>query len=117
MITPFPFKKNAKKNGNDNNSFDEKAFLNELIEVVNSVDAQLDELLPRTGELEQRLYDAMRYSAFGGKRIRSFMLVNSARIFNVPPKRALWVASALECLQAYALIHDDLPAMDDASTR
>src|SRR5438105_1627144 len=77
-------------------------------------DALLDRLLPP----EAVLVDAMRYALLGqGKRLRPFLLAESARLFAVPRDRALRVGAALECMHCYSLIHDDLPAMDDDDLR
>jgi farnesyl diphosphate synthase len=65
-----------------------------------------------------RLLEAMRYSLLGpGKRLRAFLLVETAGMFDVAKVSSLRAAAALECLHAYSLIHDDLPAMDDDDTR
>jgi farnesyl diphosphate synthase len=61
---------------------------------------------------------AMRYGALaGGKRLRPFLVVESATLFDVPRQRALAVGAALECVHCYSLVHDDLPAMDDDDLR
>lgn len=66
----------------------------------------------------QRLMDAMRYSALGGgKRLRPFLVVESAALFGVPRERALMAGAALECVHCYSLAHDDLPAMDNDDLR
>ena len=66
----------------------------------------------------RRLMDAMRFSSLnGGKRLRPFLVVESAAVFDVPREAALLVGSALECIHCYSLIHDDLPAMDDSDLR
>jgi farnesyl diphosphate synthase len=60
----------------------------------------------------------MRYASLGGgKRFRPFLVTETAKLFNVPLRHALMVAAALECVHCYSLIHDDLPAMDDAALR
>lgn len=65
-----------------------------------------------------RLGDAMRYAALGGgKRLRPFLMIQSARLFGVEEKAALDAACALECVHCYSLVHDDLPAMDDDDMR
>jgi farnesyl diphosphate synthase len=65
-----------------------------------------------------RLLDAMRYASLGGgKRIRPFLVVETAKLFAVPRRQALMVAAALECVHCYSLVHDDLPAMDDDALR
>ena len=66
----------------------------------------------------RRLLDAMRYASLsGGKRIRPFLVVESAALFGVPRERALMVGAALECVHCYSLAHDDLPAMDNDALR
>src|SRR3954449_8863894 len=66
----------------------------------------------------KRLIDAMRYSSLGGgKRLRPFLVVESAAVFGVPRQAALLVGAALECIHCYSLIHDDLPAMDNSDLR
>jgi farnesyl diphosphate synthase len=65
-----------------------------------------------------RLYEAMKYSALApGKRFRSFLLLEFGRAFGVLEKQLLQVAVALEFVNAYSLVHDDLPCMDDAALR
>jgi farnesyl diphosphate synthase len=59
----------------------------------------------------------MRYATAGGKRLRGFLALESAALFDVPQLRALHAAGAVECLHAYSLVHDDLPAMDDDDLR
>jgi len=66
----------------------------------------------------KRLVDAMRYGSLnGGKRLRPFLVVESAAIFEVPREAALLAGAALECIHCYSLIHDDLPAMDNSDLR
>jgi len=74
----------------------------------------------RNGEITRpaRLLAAVRYGVFnGGKRLRPFLLMESAALFNTKSKPAVAVAAALECVHCYSLIHDDLPAMDDDGLR
>src|SRR6516164_8348137 len=66
----------------------------------------------------KRLVDAMRYSSLGGgKRLRPFLVVESAAVFGVSREAALYAGAALECIHCYSLIHDDLPAMDNSDLR
>jgi len=77
-----------------------------------------DTLLPDEIARPKRLMDAMRYSTLGGgKRLRPFLVVESAQVFAVPRKAALLAGAALECIHCYSLIHDDLPAMDNSDLR
>src|SRR5690349_1250885 len=60
----------------------------------------------------------MRYATMGGgKRIRPYLVVNSALLFDVHSEYALRTAAAVEMLHCYSLVHDDLPAMDDSDLR
>ncbi len=80
-----------------------------------SVEASLDALLPPATD---RVTEAMRYATLGGgKRLRGFLVLGSAGLFDVQRDRALRVAAAIECLHAYSLVHDDLPCMDDDDLR
>ena len=66
----------------------------------------------------KRLIDAMRYSSLaGGKRLRPFLVVESAAVFDVSREAALLAGAALECIHCYSLIHDDLPSMDNSDLR
>jgi farnesyl diphosphate synthase len=87
------------------------------------VEALLRELLssrPRHGEIArpERLLAAMRHGVLGGgKRLRPFLVIESAALFDADREAARRVAAALECVHCYSLIHDDLPAMDDDDVR
>jgi farnesyl diphosphate synthase len=60
----------------------------------------------------------MRYAVLaGGKRLRPFLVVASADLFQVPMVNTLRVAAAVEMVHAYSLVHDDLPCMDDDDVR
>ena len=61
--------------------------------------------------------DAMRYAVQGGKRLRGFLVLESAALFGLSAREVDSVAAAIECLHAYSLVHDDLPAMDDDDLR
>jgi farnesyl diphosphate synthase len=77
-----------------------------------------DGVLPDEIARPKRLMDAMRYSSLGGgKRLRPFLVVESAAVFGVHREPALLVGAALECIHCYSLIHDDLPAMDNSDLR
>ncbi len=67
---------------------------------------------------EERLMEAIRYSTLGGgKRLRPFLAVCSAHLFNVSMDAAIEAAAAIEFIHSYSLIHDDLPAMDNDDLR
>lgn len=61
--------------------------------------------------------EAMRYSLKGGKGLRAFLVMESARLHDVKKERAVFAAAAIEAIHAYSLIHDDLPCMDDDDLR
>ena len=98
-------------------------FKQSLDQVAADTESLLDRLLavkPVPGELARpvRLLEAMRYASLGGgKRVRPFLVVETAKLFAVPRRQALMVAAALECVHCYSLVHDDLPAMDDDALR
>lgn len=70
------------------------------------------------GGAPDRLLSAMRHGALGGgKRLRPFLVEESARLFDGPPAGASATAAALELVHCYSLVHDDLPAMDDDDLR
>ena len=85
---------------------------------ASAIERRLEALLAGNEDAPANLDAAMRYAALGGgKRIRPFLLIESARLFGVAEDRALDAACALECVHCYSLAHDDLPAMDDDDMR
>ena len=67
---------------------------------------------------EQRVEDASGYALLGGgKRLRAMLALAAGEAVGLPPQTAERIAVAVETLHAYSLVHDDLPAMDDADTR
>ncbi|MGL5011902.1 MAG: polyprenyl synthetase family protein, partial [Paracoccaceae bacterium] len=60
---------------------------------------------------------AMRYAVRGGKRLRGFLVLESAAMLGVSPSQAVHAAAAVEALHAYSLVHDDMPCMDDDALR
>lgn len=66
---------------------------------------------------QSRVSEGMRYAISGGKRLRGFLAVESAALFDVPESQSIWAAGAAEAMHAYSLVHDDLPAMDDDDLR
>lgn len=63
------------------------------------------------------LVQAMAYATRGGKRLRGFLVLESARMHDIAPAQAIWPAAAVEAMHGYSLVHDDLPAMDDDDLR
>lgn len=102
---------------------DDSGFELALARRAGDVEAELDRLLGaslRDGEVARpgRLLAAVRYGVLnGGKRLRPFLLMESAALFEADGAAALRAAAALECVHCYSLIHDDLPAMDDDDLR
>jgi farnesyl diphosphate synthase len=87
-------------------------------QVSAEIDAQFDQLLIVPDDARRRLYEAMRHAAIGGgKRLRPLLVVATANLFHVDRDVALRVATALESIHVYSLIHDDLPCMDDDDVR
>src|SRR6201992_3411068 len=93
----------------DQTAEDTEALLTKLL-----ADAPLSDEIVRP----KRLIEAMRYSSLGGgKRLRPFLVVESAAVFGVDRNAALLAGAALECIHCYSLIHDDLAAMDNSDLR
>ncbi len=98
-------------------------FAKRLDATAADTEALLERLLSDTtlpGEIARpyRLIEAMRYSSLnGGKRLRPFLAVESAAVFDVPRAGAMMAGAALECIHCYSLIHDDLPSMDNSDLR
>ncbi len=98
-------------------------FRRRLDAAAEATEATLDALLSpqaQPGEITRpaRLLEAMRYATLGGgKRLRPFLVIESARLFGVEGTAALRTACALEMIHCYSLVHDDLPAMDDDDLR
>jgi farnesyl diphosphate synthase len=101
----------------------ETVFQDRLGQTAQDTEALLDRLLaspPIDGERARprRLLDAMRHASLGGgKRLRPFLVVESAALFGVARQNALMAGAALECVHCYSLAHDDLPAMDNDDLR
>jgi farnesyl diphosphate synthase len=86
-----------------------------LSQAAMRVEEALADLLPAA---DTRLGAAMRHAVLsGGKRLRAFLAMEAAALFRVPAGQAVRAAAAVECMHAYSLVHDDLPAMDDDALR
>lgn len=98
-------------------------FQSELKAAATATEAMLDKLLtpaPEAGETARpaRLLEAMRYAALGpGKRLRPFLVIETARLLGRADDGVVRAGAALECIHCYSLVHDDLPAMDDDDLR
>jgi farnesyl diphosphate synthase len=94
-----------------------------LAQTAQAIETLLDTLLsptPRSGELArpEPLLSAMRHGALvGGKRLRPFLTVETARLLGGDIDYALRAAASIELVHCYSLVHDDLPAMDDDDLR
>ncbi|MEO1650028.1 MAG: polyprenyl synthetase family protein [Pseudomonadota bacterium] len=93
-------------------------FATRLDEAATATEVFLTTALSGHGDAPERLMAATRYSALdGGKRLRPFLVLESARLFGQVGAAPLQVAAALECIHCYSLVHDDLPAMDNDALR
>ncbi|MEL7182378.1 MAG: polyprenyl synthetase family protein, partial [Pseudomonadota bacterium] len=90
-------------------------FQDSLTQAQADTQATLDAILSPYGDTP--VAQAMRYAVGGGKRLRAYLALEAASLFDVPRDRALRAAAAIECVHAYSLIHDDLPCMDDDDLR
>ncbi|GGC05453.1 farnesyl-diphosphate synthase [Marivita lacus] len=79
------------------------------------IGAHLDKIL--SGGPDLPVTQGMRYAVAGGKRLRGFLVLESARLHGVDEAQAIWPAAAIEAIHAYSLVHDDLPCMDDDDLR
>jgi len=78
----------------------------------------LDRRLPPDSHDPAVLHQAMRYSVLGGgKRLRPILVYATGKSLGLAPEQLDPIAAAIECIHAYSLIHDDLPAMDDDDLR
>src|SRR6202167_1536430 len=102
---------------------DDTAFAARLAESGAAIEREFDTLLgadQRPGEptRPERLVQAMRYATLGGgKRLRPFLTVETARALGRQDEGPRRAGAAIECIHAYSLIHDDLPSMDDDDLR
>lgn len=89
-----------------------------LIEYQQRVNQALEKWLPAAELNPTQLHQAMRYSVLAsGKRVRPILVYATASALNIPLEKVDGIATAVEIIHAYSLIHDDLPAMDDDDLR
>ena len=86
-----------------------------LKQVQRAVQTALDDALACHADVP--VVHAMRYALQGGKRLRAFLVIESARLHDIYESESMPAAAAIEALHAYSLIHDDLPCMDDDALR
>ena len=87
-----------------------------LLQVAKDINFYLKNFLKK--QKNSNLLVSMKYGLFpGGKKIRSKLLVDVGKIFNIKYKTLIQIGAAVECIHAYSLIHDDLPCMDDDNIR
>jgi len=93
-------------------------FPTRLASIAQEMEATLGAVLPKPEGHQSVIMDAMRYAALGGgKRLRPFLMIETARMLGYADKGVHIAAAALECLHVYSLVHDDLPCMDDDDLR
>lgn len=86
--------------------------------VCPAIEASLDRLIPAKTTKPSRIHEAMRYSTLGGgKRVRPGLCAAAYSVWHEDWRPIIPVASAIEMIHAYSLIHDDLPAMDNDDFR
>ncbi|WP_299298864.1 polyprenyl synthetase family protein [uncultured Tateyamaria sp.] len=90
-------------------------FQKRLKDAATAIQAQFDGVLGALDDLP--VVHAMAHATNGGKRLRGFMVLESAHLHGVDPSAAIWPATGIEALHAYSLVHDDLPCMDDDDLR
>jgi farnesyl diphosphate synthase len=91
------------------------SFANQLAADALAIQARLDAAMAGFGDTP--VVQAMRYAANGGKRLRGFLVLESARMLGLSANHGLSAAAAVEALHAYSLVHDDMPCMDDDALR
>ncbi len=90
--------------------------LNDINKIAKDTNSYLKKYLKK--QEYSGLLKPMGYGLFsGGKKIRSKILVDCGKIFNVKYTKLIMIGAAVECIHAYSLIHDDLPCMDNDSIR
>ena len=87
-----------------------------FVKNAKKIDKFLNNFLKR--QERSLLINPMKYGVIsGGKKIRSTVILNAGKIFNINQKKLINICAAVECIHSYSLIHDDLPCMDNDSTR
>ena len=93
-------------------------FHEHLSSCAEEIDKNLESILKKKLVFDNTLKDSIYYSSIGGgKRFRGFLTIETAKFFNANIQNALNIASAIELIHSYSLIHDDLPALDNDNLR
>lgn len=90
-------------------------FADRLGEAAQTIQHHFDLILGALDALP--VVEAMAHATHGGKRLRGFLVLESARLHGINASQAIWPATGIEALHAYSLVHDDLPCMDDDDLR
>ncbi|MEM8655286.1 MAG: polyprenyl synthetase family protein [Pseudomonadota bacterium] len=90
-------------------------FRQRLSDAATAIQARFDAVLSALDDVP--VTHAMIHATKGGKRLRGFLVIESARLHDIDPNKAIWPATGIEALHAYSLVHDDLPCMDDDDLR
>ncbi len=87
-----------------------------LLKNAKKIDLFLINFLKR--QKNSLLVNPMKYGVIsGGKKIRSTLILDTGKLFNLNKKKLINICAAVECIHSYSLIHDDLPCMDNDSIR
>lgn len=90
-------------------------FASRLADVAGQIDRNFETIL--SAGPDSLVTEAMRYAVGGGKHLRAFLVMETARLYGLSDKQSITAATAIEAMHSYSLIHDDLPCMDDDSLR
>jgi farnesyl diphosphate synthase len=90
-------------------------FRQRLAQCADQIQTHFNQTLSKLDRLP--VVEAMAHATNGGKRLRGFLVLETARLHGIDPISAIWPATGIEALHAYSLVHDDLPCMDDDDLR
>lgn len=93
-------------------------FITEYKNKINNIDLYIEDYLNSLANVEPVLKEGMKYAVLnGGKRLRSILCTEVCKCFSGDENKSMPYATAIEFIHAYSLVHDDLPAMDNADLR
>ena len=90
-------------------------FSDRLAQAATQIQSQFDTVLNSLDDVP--VTHAMAHATQGGKRLRGFLVLESARLHGLDAATAIWPATGIEAMHAYSLVHDDLPCMDNDDMR